>query len=450
MAAVTETTEGATLRDALRGLADSDGLVAAEALRQVAGFDDDVAAVLESELGPGPWQASLLESLIGTAKVGQHDENQNQEKLKPHMLSPIPSPLRRRRCAVTPAEEGDDDEEGEWAELGEIDGDDENGFHHLAAAVTAALKTSSLEDQSLLRRIWRLARSRDHQRQTLQQQLALVLKEAKQASESAFKAEAARAAVELAEASRSEEAQELLEAAQARLLACRDSLRQSQADRDEAYQRAEQLEADRLRQLKRMRQLEERLRRSDEDRKAAEEAAASAMAHSCSCKAAVSQETALLQDDNFIPNDGASRHLLEEEWKRRLSVAEEALEATHEELQASELRYQEALNRSRQRAIDLEAELSESREKLAECEERLKVKLPIPLRGALSEELEEVTKDRGEAEASTAASTPASLAPSRPARLKDRSQKHSQRPLPHDLGALGRLLSGGGLLGRKT
>lgn len=367
-----DVTEGQieVLREALHGLADSEGNVSAEALRKVGGFDEDVADVLEAQLGPGPWPARLLEGLFGGALPEEE------------AISPAAMPLGRRLAFAQ--------QEHKYVEdLGDDESDDDDEEDELSIKVNAAMGSIHEGEEisaemygpnllHLLRRTWRLLRVRNKQKSHLQQQLDTAKEEALLQEDRAVRAETAKETAEF-EAGRGEEIQQSLEDAERRLLSSRETLKRRDLESEEARQRVEHLEAEGLKQAQRLRQLEERLRRSEErclelEKSDAERQAAASTLGSAAKKA---EEAA----------GGAKTHNLE--LTRRLGEAESALESSREELAAAELRCQETAAWWRQRVTHLDMELEETRRLAAESEAKLRARLtegapPSPCAAAVS------------------------------------------------------------------
>eukprot|EP00930_Biecheleria_cincta_P070125 TRINITY_DN57778_c0_g1_i1.p1 TRINITY_DN57778_c0_g1~~TRINITY_DN57778_c0_g1_i1.p1 ORF type:complete len:549 (+),score=133.46 TRINITY_DN57778_c0_g1_i1:31-1647(+) len=347
------------LREALQGLTDSDGCVSAEALREVGGFDDDVADVLEAQLGPGPWPASLLEGLFG-------GDLAEEECISPESMS------LSRRLAVVQLE----DRYVEGVEDAESDDDDEEDelSIRVRAAIAAIASVHEADEMNaethrtnllhLLKRTWRLLGVRNKQKAHLQQQLCVAKEEAQMQEDRAARAESAKDTAEL-EAGRCEEIQQLLDDAEKRLISSRETLKRRDVETEEARQRVEHLEGEGLRQAQRLRQVEERLRRSEErctelEKHDAERQAATTTLGSAAKKAEEAAGSAQTQIS---------------ELARRLGEAESAIEASKEELAGAEMRCQETVAWWRQRVVHLEMELEESRRLAVDSEAKLRARL---------------------------------------------------------------------------
>lgn len=387
-------TDSTALRAALRNLADGDGFVSRDALHQVGGFNESVAAALETHLGPGPWSASLLEGLFGrsagadTSRIIEYEDmaSQAQQQITPPAASSGVLSSFGRRPSVRTAFEEHESQAMIWNGMVDADDDDDDGLQHLFETVSAVLSESphgsedywnpgdvrSLKD--LLSRTWRFACLRDRERQDLRRQAASARSEAQLQTERAAHAEAARAAAEKAEARRGEEAQELLEDSQAQLLSSREALRQAQSELKEARQRSAQLENESLAQKQRIQELEERFRRCEDERRTVEATLADTLKDLQVATAVVRQTEDSDSSLNLLLEESKLR---EEELRRLLHAADDALEASREELTALELRYQEALAQGRQRAIDLGSQLEESRRAASQSDARLRARLAL-------------------------------------------------------------------------
>eukprot|EP00434_Breviolum_minutum_P026935 symbB.v1.2.023811.t1/scaffold2161.1/size87477/9 len=240
------------LREALRGLAD-DGLVAEEALQNVAGFES-VAAALEEQLGHGPWPVEKLEELFfGTSCNEKEDEDCQRRKadVSPVRFGRFASPPRRhlpRRHTVSFAEEAHQVVDGEEA-------DDE--WFRLVGAVEEALREDEHQDAAqlghLLRRMWQIMQVWRQQRQNLQQQFARAAEQVKLQSDRADNAETARLAAEAAEAATLAQ----LEEQEKRFVQGREALKGTKQELEEARMRIEQQEVE-------MRECQQRLSLTEE------------------------------------------------------------------------------------------------------------------------------------------------------------------------------------------
>lgn len=322
------------LREALRGLAD-DGLVAEEALQNVAGFES-VAAALEEQLGHGPWPVEKLEELFfGTSCNEKEDEDCQRRKadVSPVRFGRFASPPRRhlpRRHTVSFAEEAHQVVDGEEAD---------DDWFRLVGAVEEALREDEHQDAAqlghLLRRMWQIMQVWRQQRQNLQQQFARAAEQVKLQSDRADNAETARLAAEAAEAATLAQ----LEEQEKRFVQGREALKGTKQELEEARMRIEQQEVEMRECQQRLSLTEDKLRRRLE-----------------TCEEKQQQTRATTPR---VP-DG------QDSLARKLIAAEAELEALHEELLASE----EASAMEHKRVQELEAALEQSHRECAEWKEQ--------------------------------------------------------------------------------
>lgn len=453
------------LREALRGLADDQGCVGEEALQNVPGFDESVAATLEAQLGCGPWHVATLEELFCTEPNEDLHEDQEDLPLRKADVSPVSlgrfaSPPRRRlpkRHTISFAAEAQQMVDGE-------DSDDE--WFRLSVAAEEALREEEALDAlhlaQLVRRMWEMMQGWHQQKQSMQQQIDRAVEQAKLEGDRADHAETARLAAEAAEAA----ALAQVEEQQKRLIQGREAIKRLDQELEEARHRIDFQDAD-LREQQQRLKTEEKLRRRLEVEKQQSTTPRSATPRAAGATSSGAGGVADALD---------SREAL----CKRLQAAEAELELLREELLASE----EAAQAEQKRSVDLEVALERSQRDFVELKEHLaalerrgrrkreeasKSKSCVDLGASLGQELQ--TLSSGDAAAGPKATVEPSVTVfDRKARLQAQlsrpsANKHQivEKPsaktgtgsgglsrtkssMPSDMASLSRLL-GGGLLG---
>lgn len=383
------------LCEALQALADEEGMVTPEALREVGSFDEGVAAILEQQLGPSPWRLAPLEELLGELSALTP---RAADAMRPDGTVPGEEPCGWRTIQLQQLEQAVDAALAEEDIAGALDGGDladQEDMDRLAADIESADKgldqvkrslmrqvvtplLEAVDSQparevmelpdvleelvSLLRRTSRLSLIRGQRQQTLAAQLSRLRAEARTQAERAEREKKARVLAE-ADAGQGEKAQDLLESTIARLTVARKSIKEREFELMGQRQKVEKAEGEKIRLEARCRELELALQREARARGEAER---------------TSSDRQSTIDDESAQQLG--------EMRRRLMSVELANDQLHEQLSAAELRHFEATSEETRRAAELqvaqhrngelESSLSESRRTIEELEQRLAEREP--------------------------------------------------------------------------
>lgn len=352
---------------ALEGLANAEGLVSSDALREVPGFDESILVSLEEKLGPGPWPLEDFSAFLISFLSGESGASSQCLWLSPERRETPLTPPKRRRiledAGVPKSSDCSEDEalqraasrlvhqlseavetaleaeefgeastfrcqvdEGEWDDV-------EDRFRQLGLILSKqdAVNTEVLKDMlGLISSTWCLASRR-------QQQLRRLYKEMTKASGLAAQS-----------SQENQEAREALDASEAMLRSAHEALQSKEAELLESHRQQEELEE----RLALALQQHQQARDSADDRKSKEDLAS---LHS----AETEQEPRL--EEGFSSPEGPCEVRGNFALRRRLEEAELELRVLREELLLSEQRCDDLQRVGEIQVTSLQGELEEQR-----------------------------------------------------------------------------------------